>query len=203
LTSSQSSLIAPYLYLDDNRVSDNLAYAVSMNSPTSRTFVGQSVQSSGSDTLSGCDALLAQLQENSEVFSNGKTDLVMLQFQQYDSTTDACLQRLNSYVNTRTNNYIALLSADESSTNVITSFREKSQSEGMYTVHTRRLLKSTDSGNTTYTGPQYITPSILFGILLSFLLIFILWTGLSCILYIEVPVRFPEAHPKDSLSKEY
>jgi len=63
------------------------------------------------------------------------------------------------------------------------------------------LMAKTTNSTGGYTGPQYITPAIMFGILLGFSLIFFLWTGLSNIIAIEAPVRF--SHHKLQLSKEY
>ena len=43
----------------------------------------------------------------------------------------------------------------------------------------------------TYTGPQYITSSILVGLLIGASMIFILVIGIYVIMSVEAPVRFP------------
>lgn len=41
----------------------------------------------------------------------------------------------------------------------------------------------------TYTGPQYITSAIVWGLLVALMLLFVLYIGISCIMSIERPVR--------------
>jgi hypothetical protein len=198
LQRSASSLVAPYLY-SEGKVSDVLVNALS--SPRYRVIAAQlSGDRKKQNNLSGCDALMASLHENERIFSDGVTQLVLTTFNQYDSTTGDCMRRVSEFVRTHTDRYVGLVSADNSK-QIMTEFQENE----MATRPGRRLLqqKFAATTNDTYTGPQYITSSILFGILLSFFLLFMLWMGISCLMSIEGPVRFAYQHPTHSLTKEY
>jgi hypothetical protein len=57
------------------------------------------------------------------------------------------------------------------------------------------------NGTDIYPGPQFISSSIVFGLIISFFLLFILYIGVSCLTAIQRPVRF-SAQPLQ-LAKEY
>jgi len=198
LSHSTSSLVAPYLY-SEGRVSDALGGALA--TAPSRVIAAQlSGNRKTRGTLSGCDALMASLHENEQIFSDGLTQLVLTTFNKYDGPTGACIRRVNEYIKSQTDRYVGLVSADDAKP-IYTEFAEE---ESTASPGGRRLLQLKASNtSSTYTGPQYVTPSILFGVLLSFFLIFVLWMGVSCLMSVEGPVRFAYQHPTHSLTKEY
>jgi len=202
---STSSLIAPYLY-PDGRVSDTLISAMGPNSRSRVIAAHLSGNQKIQDNLSGCDALMAALHENERIFSDGETQLVLTTFNKNDAATGECIRRVTAHVGARTTEFIALVSADDSRP-VLTEFEEAESTNPRAPVEAvaggRRLLQAKATNDTTYAGPQYITPSILFGILLSFFLLFMLWMDLSCLMTVEGPVRFAYQHPIHSTTKEY
>ena len=68
----------------------------------------------------------------------------------------------------------------------------------LFSVETESGVKLTDSStttastSTTLTGPQYISPAILLGLLLSGFLLLMLVIGVYVVLSIEPPIRFPK-----------
>jgi len=168
-----------------------------------------------------CDGVLGKLGSSENIFSNGATDLILVTFSNYgDQHVDQCLQRVNTYVQEHANQqYICLLSADESriepqlafspekllENDIVNKYNLLAQNVAPVNLHfSRKLLQADNGTNTTapfYVGPQYISPAILFGILLGFVLIFFLWQGIYQLTQIEAPVRF--SHTKLQLSREY
>jgi len=201
IETSPSSQFVPYTYLrPSEKFSDILVDAVTKVSPKARILVSQLSGQTDEEHVAGCDALLSSLNEETALLNNGVSDLVLVESDAFDANMEACIGRLISHVTNKNKQYSAVVTGDTPAVDVLLDFPLATQP--MYAYHSRRLLQS--SGSTTnYTGPQYITPTILWAILLTFFLIFLLWTGLSCLLEIEAPVRYAIAPPIHSLSKEY
>jgi hypothetical protein len=200
LSSAQSTLVAPYVF-SDGRISDDLVHTVAAN-PQSKIVTVH--LSEGQGSTSGCSSLLAQLQENKNIFSNDVSDLVLVKFSSYNSQIGDCVKRVMDVVKSNTDNHLALLSADQPSTQVLMAFNTEEIAAAAPPKRLRRsFLQASSSDNSTYPGPQYITPTILWGLLLSFFLLFILWQALYCLLSIETPARFSYQYPVHSLAKEY
>jgi hypothetical protein len=210
LNTARNSLTIPYLYTSQRKMSQSLIQSLQISSQGS-------VLSSNLAT-ERCDAVLGKLEASPAVFSNGITDLILISFSDYTGQqVDECLQRVNTYVQEHVKQqYIALLTADAPHVdpkltfsndklleNDIVSFSLLSQSANL--PLTMRLFARAPSNNTNSTpffvGPQFISPAILFGILLGFVLIFFLWQGIYQLTQIEAPVRF--SHAKLQLSREY
>jgi len=204
LANSQSSLVAPYVYAGrPNKLSDQLVDAATSVAPKARILLGQLDDHTDQSHVSGCDALLSSLNEEPALLSNGIADLVLLQGDTYDAAMGECMNRMISAVSQKNARYVAVLTADAPSVDVNMEFPAGPSSA--LPLHYRRLLTVPlqDNTNGNYTGPQYITPTILWALLLGFFLLFILWTAISCLMTVETPVRFAEEPPRHSLSKEY
>jgi len=211
LSTARNSLTIPYLYPNQKKISHSLIQSLHVASPQ-----GIVVQSNlESET---CSNLLNKLESSSSLFSNGLTDIILVTFSDYQAQhVDQCLQQVNTYVQGHCNQqYIALLSADEARydpqltfekekvENDIMTYSLLSQSAGVpLNLNTRKLFAANNTNSTTpfFVGPQYISPAILFGILLGFVLLFFLWQGIYQLTLIEGPVRF--SHTKLQLSREY
>jgi len=163
--------------------------------------------------------VLGKLDSSPKIFSNGITDLILVAFSDYEGQqVDQCLQRVNTYVQEKVaQKYIALLSADAPRAEPKLTFSSEKLFENdivtysllsqpaTLPLNTLRLFARADNntnGTTPFfVGPQFISPAILFGILLGFMLIFFLWQGIYQLTVIEAPVRF--SHTKLQLSREY
>jgi hypothetical protein len=199
LSGAQSILTAPYVFPEDERLSDDLVHTM-LASPKSQVIASQLTKGQSA----GCDSLLNHLQENQKIFSNDVSDLVLVQFSLYDTESAECMKRVMDYVKTQTDRHLGLLSADQSSKHITMAFPSTEEVFGPYRpTHVPRRLLQTTSNSTQPTGPQYITSTILFGLLLGIGLLFILWQGLYCLLTIETPVRYSYQYPTHSMAKEY
>jgi len=210
VTSSSSSLSIPYV-LTDGSISEELVNIVSLN-PNSQ-LIASEIESDKSG-LTGCDALLNHLSEERSVFSNGITDLILVH---YDHTKDnvKCMERIINHVDRQTNGkYVSLLSADKSSAKPI----QMVFADGSESAHFEReplsftefaidshpgKFQTLATGYTpvVYVGVQYVTPNTMVALFLGFFMVFVIYTGAMCVMYIETPVRF-SATPLQ-LSKEY
>jgi len=209
LAEARSSLTLPFLYSNSGKFSSHLNDAVSAASPRASTL-SYALEDS-------CETALGNLQQRSDLFSNNRLDLITIYFSDYQSQqVDDCVSRVTDYVKTQSNGkYLALLSAEDSNVQIQTAFStvkpgsdipnwemiDKPYQTVQFNSKRTTLMAKTSNSTGGYTGPQYITPAIMFGILLGFSLVFFLWTGLSNIIAIEAPVRF--SHHKLQLSKEY
>jgi len=161
---------------------------------------------------------LAKLESFKSVFSNEIIDLLLISFSDYEAQqVDTCLQRVNTFVQNHVNqNYIALLSADQSplqpqllfsnekvlENDIVAEYSLLAQKTSVNVFTSRKLLQApTNTTPPFFVGPQFISPAILFGIILGFALIFFLWQGIYQITLIEPPVRF--SHHRLQLSREY
>jgi len=204
LSSAQSLLVVPYVFPEGRQLSDDLERT--MSNSESKIITAQLsdyvVEDQGS--TSGCNSLLARLQENKNIFSNGVSDLVLVRFSSYDSQIGDCVKRVMDVVKSNTDNHLALLSADHPSTEVSMAFNLEEIAAAAPPKHLRAsFLQQNDNSTNTTTGPQLITPTILTGLLLGFFLLFVLWSALVCLLTIETPARFSYQYPHHSLAKEY
>jgi hypothetical protein len=202
LSNAQSVLVAPYVYTEGRSISDDLMRTIATN-PQSKVVTAQ--LDAGHISSSGCNSLLAELQENKNIFSNDVSDLILVKFSSYDAQIGNCVKRVMDAVKSNTDSHLALLSADQPSTQVLMAFNTEELTAAAPPKHLRRSFLQDSSSNSTNstTGPQYITPTILWGLLLSFFLLFVLWQALYCLLAIETPARFSYQYPVHSLAKEY
>jgi len=202
LSSAQSVLVVPYVFTEGRQLSDDLVRTISTTNPQAKIITVHLSEDRGS--TSGCNSLLARLQESKNIFSNDMSDLVLVKFSSYDSQIGDCVKRVMDVVKSNTDNHLALLSADHPSTEVLMAFNTEEIAAAAPPKSLRRsFLQASSTSNSTTTGPQYITPTILFGLLLSFFLLFVLWSALVCLLTIETPTRFSYQYPVHSLAKEY
>jgi len=212
LSGARNSIIIDNVYPSYNKISQALIQSMRIASPHG-TIIKSKLPT---DT---CDSILAKLETSKNIFSNKMSDLVLISFSDYvDQRVDQCIQQVNSYVNEKSNSqYISLLSADQSRVQPQLTFKTEKLEEKNDIVQTYTLLQSpvnlyasrhlfamqNNSNSTTpaFTGPQLISPMILFGIILGFVLIFFLWQGVKHLTLIEAPIRF--SHTKLVLSREY
>jgi len=215
LVHSRSSLTVPYLYTNGKKLSTFLVDTVSSVSPAA------TILSATASSSSECDSLLNTLSQSTGMYNNGRIDLVLVSFQDYvTQNVGDCVARVSERVKKATGDkYLALLSAEASNHNVQLTFPTEDQTKDLpdfrfltsVSSHQARrtnllakrglLAKVGASSDNQNTGPQYISPAILFGILLGFVLLFFFWSGVSQIIAIEAPVRFSQH--KLQPSKEY
>jgi len=213
LSGARNSLIIDNVYPSYNKISQGLIQSLKISSPRGTIFKANLATET-------CESVLNKLSASPTIFSNKLSDLVLIAFSDYvDQQVDQCISRINNYVDTQTNQqYISLLSADQSRQTQMLFQTEKLQEKDdivkLYTLlqapanlyASRRLFALSGNGTTNsttpeWTGPQYISPMILFGIILGFVLIFFFWQGVKHLTLIEAPVRF--SHTKLVLSREY
>jgi len=207
LSESQSSLSIPYLLME--KMSTSLVNVISLK-PNSKTIATYMENKKGS--VSGCDALLTELQEAEEInlFNNGITDLVLLHYH-HQKDTENCMSRVLSLVAEKSqNSYMALLSADSSQYPVQMVFGDHTPVTETTLVQIQPTLfvsYNTSSSSSQiaagYPGVLLANSSSMFAVLLSLFLIFVLFMGVSCVTSIESPPRFPAPYQTLPVSKEY
>jgi hypothetical protein len=202
LGSSRSCISAPFVNVESSSLSKTLSNSFGLN-PKAQVLSYQL----GS---SNCGAILVQIRDNADLFSNDATDYLTLRSQD-DTTLDVgCVKRIIELVSSKSkNNVVFTLSADEP-TQIITDFpSEAVQAHQLYSMENtdkkiRSLLETgTDvpRNDTTPGKLQYISTPILTGLLLSFALLIFLFIGVGCLMSIDAPQRFAtEALP---VPKEY
>jgi len=216
VSSSSNSLSIPYVLLEGtSSLSGTLVNSVSSASPKAQVLASEPEPSQKSG-LSGCDALLNHIQEESRLFSNGVTDVVIVH---YDHTKDNvhCMDRVVDYVNQHTHGkFVTLLSAETSSANPLQMvfsdgsesphFESRPLSFAEFAVESRPGSKFQTSATTgyvpvVYVGVQYVTPNTMVALFLMFFMLFVIYIGATCVRDIETPVRFSSTPLQ--LSKEY
>jgi hypothetical protein len=200
LSSARNSLTIPYLYPNQKTMSKSLVESLTVTSPSGRTI-------NSNLATETCSSVVSKLESAQNIFYNGVTDLILVAFSDYEGQqVDQCLQQVNTYVQNHANQkYIALLSADAARVepqltfsneklleNDIVAYSLLSQPATPVNFNTKKLFAQNGTNSTApvFIGPQYISPAILFGILLGFVLIFFLWQGVYQLTLIEAPVRF-------------
>jgi hypothetical protein len=210
MAESRSSVVFPYVVdtkADEGSlsISEQLISSVSRVNPSAQTIAFQLGQENPEDfegdAVEGCDALLAHIQdEGADVFSNGRTDLILVKAQKPEDMKDVCVKRVDAYVNQATEGKsLSLLSADASSSPIQLTFDAAPQQ--LFQARGPGLRQAADGATIVYVGPEYINSGILTGLLVSFLLIFIAMCAVSCLMSIETPVRFGDRMLQ--IGKEY
>jgi len=212
LTSSRTSLSLPYI-LTHNSLRNDIINVISSNSPHSVLFASSDIDVTDK-LLMGCDALLNHLQEDPTIFSNRITDLILIP---YDHTKDSanCMDRLIAHVDDKSKGrFVALVTAEQSSTKPIqmvfsdgtesSHFSKSSLSFTEFAIDTKPgkfRVASTALAVVVYPGVVFVTPNTIFALFLAFFMVFIIYTGATCVMYIETPVRFSTTSLQ--LAKEY
>jgi len=183
LSSSKSKLTFPYV------TPQSTCFVLSLNTrfdPETTTLIGDA---------NGCQSFLSELDSDLSIFSNGRTDLVIIQGQ--DPTEGGrCLQTMTDYVNSKTNgHFVGVLSADVATAQVTMAFPESAPSSASFST------LSTSSSSSNPVGPQYITPDILLALGVSWGVLSILVFMVYCTMSIETPLRYSSTPLP--LSKEY
>jgi len=184
LEKSESSLVFPYVHLDESRT------------------LSQSLLLTSERIDANCEDLVNSL--NADIFGNGKTELVVANVRAGQAS---CLTQLDSYIAEQSKgNFIGLLSG-EVPTAIKTEYisapamLETSDDSFAHTFNTAALSETLDANITSSQSVEYVTPDIMTGLLVSLILLIILFGGLTCLLSIESPVRY--GTQRLVLAKEY
>jgi len=213
VSSSASSLAVPYV-LSSASLSDTLVSLVSSTSSKAQIVASQ-LESKQNVEMTGCNALLNHLQEDPAIFYNGLTDLILLS---YDDTQDHenCMSRVVSHVDGHCKGaFVAVLSGEPSHTPINTVFADGTESASFWNAPLVMTEFSLDSKPqnpkvlsiynntywTTYPGVTRVTPNTMVALFLAFFMVFVIYTGVTCVMSIETPVRFGTAPLQ--LAKEY
>jgi hypothetical protein len=214
VSSSTSSVAVPYV-LSSASLSDTLVSLVSTASSKAQVVASQ-LESKQNSGMTGCNALLNHLQEDPAIFSNGLTDLILLS---YDDTQDHenCMSRVVSHVDSHTNGaFVAVLTGEPSHVPIKMVFADGTEPTSFWNgplVMTEFSLDSNKPQNpkilsvynnaywTTYPGVTRVTPNTLGALFFAFFMDFVIYTGVTCVMSIETPVRFGTAPLQ--LAKEY
>lgn len=176
LQKSKSCLTVPSI---DYAVDTTLSAALAANGKST------SLKLEGASPKEACRALMSNLKSRS--FSSSETDILLINVEKADNLNGECVQQVLSYVQQKSTSYLALVSADKVSCGVKLNFAEG--------AHNQRSLLSSPVGASKvypyYTGPQYISGPILFGLLMGFFFISILLFVVSMMSSIQSPPRFP------------
>jgi len=205
LAGSVSSLSVPFVTLNGQRSSEVLADAFNQ-----ATVVEITLESS-------CEGVVDAAIARAELFTNGVADLIVVNSAD-SAATEACLNAVTSAVNTATSGrYVALLTGDVSSTRSVPrsfglaaaarpSFATSSLLQASAAAeHDSRKVRTLDSVSATviYTGPQYITGTIVVGLLIVGGLLAVMIMGVCMTLNIEAPLRFAGPTQKLVIGKEH
>jgi len=213
ISSSTSSLTVPYVS-SRTFLHDTLVSAVSTASPKSQ-IIASKLESKQDSGVTGCNALLNHLQEDSAIFSNRLTDLIILS---YDDTLDHenCMSRVISHVDSHTNgHFVTVLTAEPTVTPVQMVFLDGTEPASYWNAPlatTEFALGSSgaikpriQAINTSYysgrPGVTRVTPDTMFALFLAFFMVFVIYTGATCVMSVETPVRFSSTPLQ--LAKEY
>jgi len=215
LKESGSSLSLPFI-LTSSSLRNDLIDVVSVNSPNSVLLASNDIDATDK-SLTGCDALLNHLHEDQAIFSNGITDLLLIP---YDHTKDSgnCMDRLLGHVNEKTSGkFVSLVSSEHSAQRPIQMvffdgtesphFEKSSQLFTEFAIDQRpssgKFQVAATSGYLpiVLVGVQYATPTTIVALFLAFFMVAVIYTGATCVMYIETPVRYSNVNLQ--LAKEY
>jgi len=212
LKESRSSLSLPYI-LTQSSLRTDLVNVISSNSPNSVLFAASDIEPSDK-SLTGCDALLNHLQEDPAIFSNGITDLLLIP---YDHTKDTgnCMDRLMTHVDQKTNGkFLSLMSSEQSAQKPMqmvfsdgtesSHFEKSSISFTEFAVDSKPgkfHVSATGYIPVFYVGVQYATSNTIVALFLAFFMVFVIYTGATCVMQIETPVRYSSTSLQ--MAKEY
>jgi len=179
LHSASSSFSVPYLYVEQVPVSRSF-----------QTLFGEE----NVHRVTNCEAAVGAL--SSRVLNNGVPDLVLLSLPIQPGLSVECLNSLTRAAN----NYVVVVSADQSDRKIVTEFAQPAASKGA----NRKLMSYTEEQAAigfVYLGPQYILPNILLGLFFGFGFLFVVLIGVCCLAQIQTPIRFPHSNLRPP--KEY
>jgi len=208
LSSSRSSLSVPFVSLDPVSSSVSQHLISTLSQAPSRTKAAQ-IEGGGvvGNGLSGCDALLHDIQEDVSIFQNGITDLILVHYH-HEKDRTGCMTRLLDYVDDHTSNFIGVVSADRSQrTPILLELEDLSGPSDkrvfletiQFDVTTSSLYPNATNGS--YPGVLNANADSLFVVLLGFFLVFILLMAVNCLMSVETPPRFTTIPLQ--ISKEY
>jgi hypothetical protein len=214
VSSSTSAVVFPYV-LASASLRDTLVSLVSSSSAKAQVVASQ-LESKQNSGMTGCNALLNHLQEDPAIFSNGLTDLILLS---YDDTQDHenCMSRVVSHVDSHTNGaFVALVTGEPSHAPIKMVFADGTEPASFWNgpfvladfssdldkpQNPKILSIYNNSYWTTYPGVTRVTPNTMVALFLAFFMVFVIYTGVTCVMSIETPVRFGTAPLQ--LAKEY
>jgi len=188
LAGSSSSLAAPLVAITSSATTSDII---------TNAFAQQSILSLSLDSKrESCESLITSIEEfaaaNDNKFDNQKTELIMIKSTDTDAT-EACLSSVTSSVSSSTNGrFVMLLSSEYPSIPSLQSTPVTSDSS--------RLRVMADSSDT---GPLYITPGIIIGLLVIAFLLVVLFVGICATMSIQAPLRFATPTQKLVVGKEH
>jgi hypothetical protein len=221
ITSSVSSVTAPYFLPGAAPISEQMVSIHNALAPRAQVFATQidGTEHGAADdvSLSGCDALIAHLDEHAPVFTDGQADLVLVKYSILDRK-DTCMQRVTDHVAERTGgNFVGVFSADAAFSDAAplqTSFAEVDAhvrsgnvlaASNNFVYHTLAAAGATPStsrnGTLVYPGVKMITPDVFWALILGLIFFIAVTCGVCWIQSIEPPARFTTVPLQ--LAKEY
>jgi uncharacterized membrane protein len=128
----------------------------------------------------------------------------------FDGITEACLSSITNSVSQRTEGqYLALLSSDHSPASLAASMLLHANAAGPHSSAKTAASSSVSSSGCIddfgqeCTGVQYVTPTIVIGLLIVAILLIILFIGICCVMSIQTPLRYATPSQKLVIGKEY
>mmetsp|Transcript_2193 Transcript_2193/g.3471 ORF Transcript_2193/g.3471 Transcript_2193/m.3471 type:complete len:329 (+) Transcript_2193:58-1044(+) len=157
----------------------------------------------------GCDAVLAKIQGEHHLISNGRTDFISVTFTGAgQEQNEVCLERIASMIAKKTNNNYACMFAAEDTNALQMEFpttkpklSHHAARTSLHSVRVQSLASTTTEGEAGTGLIQYISPVIFIGILFTLMLIFFIFVGVLAMFSVVVPMRFEKT--KFKLGKIY
>ena len=153
---------------------------------------------------SNCGTILMQIRDNSELFDNDATDLLSLRSEDNTPLDAACVKRVIELVSSKTKDNVVFTFSTDEPTQLITDFGVPAIPSQLYSSMNsddRKMRSLLDLPKATPGLVQYVSPTILTALILSFVLLIFLFIGVGCLMSIDAPQRFAtEALP---VPKEY
>jgi len=200
LSQSESCVAAPYMTTTQNLVSQELSQAVAAGK-------GQVVALEVSDKHD-CHDVLAALAEHHHLFANGATDMFIVKSARPGKASTKCFEQVLEHVSEATQNWVSLVTADSASHEVTTSFDSEKRRllESPVTfdfneVHTADNLSQNLAADPIDIDNVKQYTEIVFALFIGFFMILFLIVGVSCLMSVETPMRFPTKNL--GISKEY
>jgi len=215
MAGAASSLTAPF-YTPTAAVSDQvvaLHNSLTHNAKVFATQIDADSSSSGStESLSGCAALLGEMDEHPAMYADGRSDLVLVKLAAYQPH-DTCVQTVSEHVRTRTNgNFVALLSADSAFAFPVQSVFVENEKRAFspqlnmamgdgHSQRFRTLAATTTNSTNAFPGILFVTPTVMWGLILGLIFVIAVSCGVGWVQSIETPARFTTVPLQ--LTKEY
>jgi V0 complex accessory subunit Ac45/VOA1 transmembrane domain len=165
---------------------------VAMEQATMPELVRRSVMESNAharfDVLraASCDAgIVSSTVEHSGLLSNGAADVVEIVQDTFQPNDVDCFVRVMNAVKASSQRYAVIVTAHDAH-----SMRVEFPGADADLIESVLLETAVHLQADAAVGVQYITPTILFGLLMGLFLLFALMCGLSCMMNIQTPLRF-------------